>query len=107
MNKGQENMDSRNGNSQHILNTSSNLLGFCFIVLTSLKVLKLQETTIIDEITAIAILLFMTSSILSFLSMRSSKKFSVRYENFADIIFLLGLILLFVTTMLIAFNIIK
>ena len=107
MNKDQEDKDSRNGNSQHILNTSSNLLGFCFIVLTSLKVLKLQDNTIIDELAAVAILFFMTSSILSFLSMRSSKKFSIRYENFADFIFLFGLILLFVTTMLIAFNIIK
>jgi hypothetical protein len=103
----EDSQDGRNDNSQHILSTSSNLLGFCFIVLTSLKVLKLQEATIIDEITAVAILLFMTSSILSFLSMRSSKRFSQRYENFADFIFLSGLILLFITTMLIAFNIIK
>lgn len=35
MNEDQKNV---NNNSQHILNTSSNLLGFCFIVLTSLKV---------------------------------------------------------------------
>jgi hypothetical protein len=107
MNSDSDNRNSRNGNSQHILNTSSNLLGFCFLVLTSLKVLKLQETTIIDEITALAILMFMTSSILSFLSMRSTKRFGARYENFADIIFLIGLILLFITTMLIAFNIIS
>ena len=104
MNEDQKNV---NTYSQHILNTSSNLLGFCFIVLTSLKVLKLQEATIIDEITAVAILLFMTSSILSFLSMRSTKRFGVRYENIADFVFLSGLLLLFVTTMLIAFNIIK
>jgi len=102
-----EDPKNRNNNSQHILNTSSNLLGFCFIVLTSLKVLKLQETTIIDEITAVAILLFMTSSILSVLSMRSTKRFGARYENIADFVFLVGLILLFITTVLIAFNIIK
>jgi hypothetical protein len=107
MTRDPENNISRKGNSQHILTTSSNLMGFCFIVLTSLKVLKLHETSIIDEITAVAILFFMTSSILSFLSMRSAKKISVRYENIADIIFLLGLILLFLTTMLITFNIIK
>lgn len=107
MNSDSDKRNSGNGNSQHILNTSSNLLGFCFLVLTSLKILKLQQTTIIDEITALAIIMFMTSSILSFLSMRSSKRFSVRYENFADIIFLIGLILLFITTMLISFNIIS
>ncbi len=100
-------MNSKNDNSQHILTTSSNLIGFCFIVLTSLKVLKLQQSTIIDEITAVAILLFMTSSILSFLSMRSSGKYGIRYENYADIIFLVGLLLLFVTTMLIAFDIVQ
>ena len=100
-------MEPKNDNSQHILTTSSNLLGFCFIVLTSLKVLKLQETTVIDEITAVAILFFMTSSIMSFMSMRSTKKFGIRYEYIADIIFLSGLLLLFVTTMLITFNIVK
>ena len=102
-----EDQKSRNNNSQHILNTSSNLLGFCFIVLTSLKVLKLREATIIDEIAAVAILFFMTSSILSFLAMRSTKRYGTRYENIADYVFLLGLILLFITTMLIAFNVIK
>ncbi|NVO18540.1 MAG: hypothetical protein HXX13_02505 [Bacteroidetes bacterium] len=100
-------MRSKNDNSQHILTTSSNLLGFCFLVLTSLKVLKLQEATIIDELTGAAIILFMTSSILSFLSMRSSRKFEIRYENAADLIFLLGLILMFATTMMIVFNFIK
>jgi hypothetical protein len=100
-------INQKNDNSQHILTTSSNLMGFCFIVLTSLKVLDLRESTVIDELTAIAILLFMTSSLLSFLSMRSSRKYEIRYENYADIIFLLGLILLFVTTVLIVFNFIK
>ncbi len=100
-------MNQKNGNSQHILSASSNLLGFCFIVLTSLKVMKLEETTFIDEITAAGILLFMSSSLLSFLSMRSSGKFETRYENIADILFLLGLLLLFVTTILISFNFIK
>jgi len=107
MSKDQENRNPGNGNSQHILTTSSNLLGLCFIVLTSLKILKFHETTIIDELTAIAILLFMTSSILSFLSMRSKTKTGIRYENIADVFFLLGLILLFATTMMIAFNLIK
>lgn len=100
-------INQKNDNSQHILTTSSNLMGFCFIVLTSLKVLKLKESTVIDELTAIAILMFMASSLLSFLSMRSSRKYEIRYENYADIIFLSGLILLFVTTVLIVFNFIK
>jgi hypothetical protein len=66
-------MNEKNDTSSHILNTSSNLLGLCFIVLTSLKFLDLSTRTIIDELTFGAILLFMTSSVLSFLSMRSVK----------------------------------
>ncbi|MBC7829003.1 MAG: hypothetical protein H7122_14735 [Chitinophagaceae bacterium] len=100
-------MDDRKDNSPHILNTSSTLLGLCFIVLTSLKVTNRTEATIIDELTAVAILMFMTSSFLSFQSMRSQKTPSVLYEKIADFIFLAGLFFLFVTTVLIIFNIIK
>ena len=92
--------------SPHILNTSANLLGLCFIVLTSIKVSKMQDSTLIDETTALAIILFMTSSILSFLSIRKEKDM-VRLEKFADFIFLSGLIVLFLTTMMVTFNIVK
>ena len=100
-------MYNRKNTSQHILSTASNLLGICFIVLTSLKLLKLQEQTLVDEFTAGAMILFMISSILSFLSLRSNGKYAVRYENTAEILFLTGLLCLFVTTMLITFNVIK
>lgn len=92
--------------SPHILNTSANLLGLCFIVLTSIKVSKMQDSTLIDETTALAIILFMTSSILSFLSMRKEKEMG-RLEKLADFIFLSGLIVLFLTTMMVTFNIVK
>jgi hypothetical protein len=58
-------------NFPHILNTSATLLGLCFVVLTSLKGSKFNEVSVIDEFTAFAILMFLTSSILSYLSMRS------------------------------------
>ncbi len=93
--------------SSHILNASSNLLGICFIVLTSLKVLDKSEKTIIDEITVVAIILFMASCIFSFLSIRGINRKSEMLERIADIIFLGGLSLLFVTTILFSFNIIK
>ncbi len=96
----------QNQKSQHILNTSSNLLGICFIVLTSLKVLNISGKTIIDEITIVAIFLFMTSGVLSFLSIRGKTKMSNTLENIADLIFLGGLFLLFITTILFSLNII-
>ena len=93
--------------SSHILNTSANLLGLCFIVLTSLHVLKLSQVSIIDEFTSGAIILFMTSSLLSFLALRSKTKRGIYYEKIADGFFLFGLIFMFITTMLIAFGVIR
>ncbi|MFO0744670.1 MAG: hypothetical protein U1F43_03215 [Myxococcota bacterium] len=92
--------------STHILNASSTLLGLCFVVLTSLRVLELRGRTIIDEVTSLAMILFMTSSILSFLSIRSRTRRGARYERIADNVFLAGLVLLFVTTMLVSFNVV-
>ena len=101
-------MKEENSNkSPHILTTSANLLGFCFIVLTSVKISKLEESSFIDEGAALAIIVFMTSCILSFLAMRSTTIRSKKMEQIADLLFLFGLIVLFITTMLIAFNIIK
>ncbi len=94
--------------SQHILNTSSNLLGICFVVLTSLKVLKLSEATVIDEFTLVLLLLLTCSCIFSFLSIRSAnKKLSNRFESIADYIFLAALGVLLATTLLFTFGIIK
>lgn len=100
-------MSQQNEKSPHILNASSNLLGICFIVLTSLKVLDKSEKTVIDEVTVVAIILFMASCVFSFLSIRRNNKTSELSEKIADIIFLAGLSLLFITTLLFSFNIIK
>jgi len=83
------------------------MLGLCFIVITSLKVNHKTAGTVIDEVSAVAIVLFMASSLLSFLSMRSTKASFARYEKMADILFLVGLSLLFVVTLLIVFDIVK
>ena len=100
-------MENQNDKSPHILNASSNLLGLCFVVLTSLKLLHISQKTFIDEITLFAIVLFMASCILSFLSIRGDIKKSGKFENIADYLFLVGIILLFVTSILFSFNIIN
>lgn len=93
--------------SQHILNTSSNLLGFCLIVLTSLKISKLSEVSRIDELTGIACILLVSSCLFSFLSIRTSnEKLNIRYESLADYIFIVALVLVFVVTFMVAFSII-
>ena len=100
-------MSDNNDKSPHILNASSNLLGICFIVLTSLKLLNQTSKTIIDEITLGAIMLFMGSCILSFLSIRSKSNFADKLEKMADYMFITGLLLLFATTLLFSFNFIQ
>ncbi len=98
---------SANYKAPHILSTSANLAGFCFFVIASIKALGFRESSIIDEVTAIAMSLFIFSSLLSFLSLRTNKeKLSNAYEKSADIIFLLGLFLIFIITLMITFNLV-
>jgi len=98
--------DNENDKSPHILNASSNLLGLCFVVLTSLKLFKLSQKTIIDELTTLATVLFMGSCLLSFLAIRTSRS-GRRYERIADYFFLAGLILMFLTVILFSFDVIS
>jgi hypothetical protein len=93
-----------NNNSPNILNTSANLLGLCFVVLTSLKVLNLRQESLIDEFTTVAFVLFMASCLLSFLSMRKLSKYPALYETTAEYIFFGGLLVLFSATILIVFQ---
>ena len=91
--------------SPHILSTSSNLLGFCLIVMTSLKISDHAEATVLDELTGIASVLLMASCILSFLSMRTIQAHRAeRLERTADVVFLTGLSLVFIAILLIAFH---
>lgn len=93
--------------SPHILNTSSNLLGFCLIVLTSIKIARFNHSTIIDDCTGVAAILLMASCMLSFLSMRSqNEQRSGRLESIADFVFLAGLVCISVTIVFVSFNLI-
>jgi hypothetical protein len=89
--------------SRHILPTSSNLLGLCFVILTFIKILKLGHETLIDEIVATAIVLFFISSFFSYVSMRSDR-WTQLCEKIADSIFLIGLFLLSIGSVLVAFE---
>jgi hypothetical protein len=97
--------NNRKNISKHILPTSANLLGLCFVILSFIKVLKLRSETIIDELVAIAIFFFLMSSFCSYASMRSNR-WEELYEKIADTIFLTGLLLLSVGSVLVAFEVI-
>lgn len=101
-----ESTDDRKNVSKHILPTSSNLLGLCFVLINFLKFWEMDKKIdlILDSLVGIAIVLFLFSSILSYLSMRSRKK-AVFYERIADIIFLIGLFFITVISLMIAFEV--
>jgi len=101
--------DEKNGKntiSNHILPTSSNLLGLCFVILSFMKVTKMGLETIIDELVATAIFLFLAASVLSYVAIRTTSNTSDRYEKIADGIFLAGLGLLTITALIVVFEII-
>lgn len=91
--------------SPHILSTSANLLGFCFVVLTSVRISKFSASTSIDEVTGVACILLMASCIFSFLAMRNKNaRKADRLEYIADIIFLSALLFITIMIALVAFN---
>jgi hypothetical protein len=91
--------------SHHILPTAANLLGLCFVILSVIKILKLGAETIIDEMVAVGVVIFLVASIFSYASIRSQTRTDL-YEKIADIVFLAGLGLLTVTALIIVFEII-
>ncbi len=97
-----------NNTSQHILNTSANLLGFCLFVITSLHITSTAETHIIDEFTSVVAVLLTCSSILSFISIRTTNPTrEMQLEKFADYFFIISLIGILIIILLITLNFIE
>lgn len=93
--------------SPHILNAASNLVGFCIVALTSLKILSPQKRTVIDKVLVVAIGCFIASILFSFLSIRSNDERGNRYGRIADYIFLVSIFSLSLAVILIFFDFIK
>lgn len=82
-----------NTTSQHILSTSTNLLGFCLFVLTSIHLNNASKDTLVDELTSIVALFLIVSVIFSFLSIRTEDlEKEKKYENIADWFFFIAII---------------
>jgi predicted membrane channel-forming protein YqfA (hemolysin III family) len=92
--------------ASHILSTSATLFGLCYVVFTSLKALKLDAKTLMDEFTASAMVLFLVSCVFSFLAIRSIRRAAL-YEKIADYVFLTGLFTLFCITIFLVFNVVQ
>lgn len=78
--------------SPHILNASSNLLGFSLLIITSLKITKISGNTYLDEFAAVSCILFACSCFFSFMAIRTqNEKRETKYETIADYLFLIAL----------------
>ncbi|SDL99053.1 hypothetical protein [Chryseobacterium taihuense] len=93
--------------SGHILNASSNLLGFSLVIITSLKISKVSYSTHLDEFAGIACLLFAFSCFFSFLSIRATRdRLRNRFETIADYLFLTALFCIVLAVIIVTMKII-
>jgi hypothetical protein len=93
------------GLSTHILPTSATMIGVCMTVLSIGHLGTGSEWhTIIDKLLAVDALVFLSSALLSFISMRHSRVGSI-YETRAEMVFIVGLGLLALGSVALAFAI--
>ncbi len=93
--------------SKHILNTASNLLGFCLFVITSIHSSNYSATSIMDEFTSAVALILVFSCLFSFYSLRSSNPDrAYKSEKIAELLFGLALVGILVIVILLLFKVI-
>ncbi|OYY93689.1 MAG: hypothetical protein B7Y41_10610 [Hydrogenophilales bacterium 28-61-23] len=93
------------GFSSHILPTSANLVGVCIMSLSLVKLLPRQGwSSLVDEVLAIDSLIFLASVALSYASLRFQRQ-SARLENWAESFFLAGLLLVMLSSLILAYGI--
>lgn len=93
------------GLSTHILPTSATMIGVCMTVLSIGHLGSGSEWhTLIDKLLAVDALVFLSSALLSFISMKASRLGS-SYETRAEAVFIIGLGLLALGSVALAFAI--
>jgi amino acid transporter len=93
--------------SPHILNASSNLLGFSLIIMTSLKIAKISQNTYLDEFAGLASIFFACSCCFSFLAIRTkTEKREYTFESIADYLFLIALFCIVLAVIIVSLKII-
>ncbi|BAN36381.1 hypothetical protein SCD_n02579 [Sulfuricella denitrificans skB26] len=91
--------------SNHILPTSATMAGVCITVIGIVRLIETRHhaSTIIDNLMAFTGLIFLISCFLSYLSIRSVRR-AVKFEKYADILFLAGLSLMVIGGFLLAWE---
>lgn len=82
-----------NKTSQHILETSANLIGFCLFIITSLHMsINNQNSQIYEFTTIIGIFLTISSFYLFISILTENKKQEKKFEKIEDYLFIISLI---------------
>ncbi len=96
-----------NKTAPHILNASTNLLGFCLVILTSLKIAKFPHHLYLDIFTVSAIFSLSISCALSFLAMKTERvKTSRMLEGIADVLFFLALLCIIISVLIVSIDVV-
>ena len=100
-------MRSPNNLSGHILPTSGAMLGVCMTVISIVKLTQSNRGVAywVDDFLALDALIFLTSSILSYLSIRSNSK-RIYFEDIADKVFMLALLCMGAAVILLTYEIV-
>jgi hypothetical protein len=97
--------NSNNSISSHILPTSANLVGVCIMSLSLVKLLPRHGwSTWVDEMLALDSMVFLVSVALSYASLRI-KRHSPTLENWAELFFLGGLVLIILASLVLTYGI--
>lgn len=96
---------SSNSISSHILPTSANLVGVCIMSLSLVKLLPRHGWSAwVDEMLAIDSMVFLVSVALSYASLRI-KGCTANLENWAEMFFLGGLVLIILASLVLTYGI--
>jgi hypothetical protein len=100
-------MRNPNNLSGHILPTSGAMLGVCMTVISIVKLTQTNRGIAywVDDLLAVDALIFLTSSIFSYLSLRSNSK-KIYFEELADKFFMLALIIMGAAVVLLTLEIV-
>ena len=91
----------------YILNASSNLLGFSFLILTSSRLVGMSGVRVVDKIAAVCVAVFALSTFIAYMSIHSKPlRKSERFEEIASYLFLFGQLVLTVGALLLSANLI-
>lgn len=90
--------------SQHILPVSATMVGVCMTVITVMQLApKNAVSSVSEKLLAIDSLLFLISTLLSYLTVRP-KQYNEFAELWADRLFLMGMILMVLISFFVAFE---